>query len=307
MPQRSVLSTVGMSTALILLLSATWILSSELVAHHPSSAVAAGRSLLSCVGLLAIGLRRPRRLGRPFAAIRRRPLALMISGLLGVTVYSAASLHALALLGAPVTNLIIAMTPCVTLAAGRVLLGKQYDRMTVLAVALTIAGATAYASSSLTSARIAPEVAGWGLSAAVIALLTASAYGLQYGHMARDEESDDLLFGVFLFGTVGLIVVQCASEGTGDLLAFGAGEWALLAILGIGIYVPAYVIQHRLIQRHGAVFTATLSLAVPIIVRAESVALGRAQLPTFIELVGAVGCLIGVGIVVRRDLIVRRQ
>ncbi|GAA4343354.1 DMT family transporter [Microbacterium rhizosphaerae] len=290
---------VVMSVGLVLLLSATWVVSAHLVQHEPPDAVATGRSMLSCIGLALIALRSRSTITRSLSQLVRRPRVLLVSGILGVSAYSTASLSAIALVGASITNLIVAMVPTLTLVIGHIFLAHRHRPAAIAAVALTVVGAVVYALGSFHHKEVSPVVVVMGIGAGIIALCAASLYGLHYAHISRGHVPDDLLLGIFLFGTAGLLAMQAVSGRLPGLLSLPISAWLWLAVLGIAIYVPVYFLQHRLIHEKGAVFAATLSLAVPIVVRIENIALRQEPWPGPPEVIGMIVCLAGVAVIVR--------
>ncbi len=114
-----------MSAVFVCLLASTWIVSGLAVERAGPDVVAAGRSFFSCLGLCLLALRGRGALGRAVIMVRRRPIALGLAGVLGVSVYALASLRAIALVGISLPNLLLATTPCVSL-----LLGVVFYRQT---------------------------------------------------------------------------------------------------------------------------------------------------------------------------------
>lgn len=291
--------TVLFCSALAVLLAATWILSGALVEHNDAQTVAAGRSLFSCLGLLLIALRSRGALKRSVQLMVRRPVPLLISGLLGVAVYALFSVFAISTVGTSATNLVIAMAPGLSLVFG-VLLFKQHPGwLAVLAVVSAVIGAAIYVLGSFQgpaadgSARVA------GLVAAVIAVCSIAFYGQHYARIARGYPPSDLLLGIFLFGTVLLFLLMAVTGSLSGFLRVAPLDWLWFLILGVVVYVPVYLIQHRLIHEKGAVFTATVSLAVPFLVRAADVVWFGKPWPNLAETLGLLLCVAGIAVVVR--------
>ncbi len=127
-------------------------------------------------------------------------------------------------------------------------------------------------------------------------------YGQYYGRISTGHDPLDLLPGIFLIGTVVVLVVLAVTGRLGAVLGLSWPTILLLFVLGVIIYVPVYVLQHQLIHLRGAVYMASLSLVVPFLVRAAEMITGRAGLPGPIELLGLAVCVAGVALVVRHPV-----
>ncbi|MGI8458851.1 MAG: EamA family transporter [Propionibacteriaceae bacterium] len=287
------------SAAFAVLLAATWIVSGIVVRRVGPDLTAAGRSLFSLLGLGLLAARSPGTLRRSVAQMRRRPGALMLAGLLGVTVYAFASLRAIALVGVSLPNLLLAATPCVSLLLGVLVFGLQAPRAAVAGVLLAAVGAAAYVLGTFRVSAGDPGTLVVGTLVGLAAVLTIAVYGQYYGRISVGHEPLDLLPGIFGAGTVLLWLLLVVTGRLSELLGLTWSTVGLLMLLGVAIYVPVYVLQHQLIHDRGAVFMASISLVVPFLVRAGELALGTAGLPSPIELGGLVVCVAGVGLVVR--------
>jgi len=288
------------SAALAVLLALTWLVSDLAVGRADPAVVAAGRSGFSALGLCLLAFRGKGALRRSIDQVRHRPVALGISGLLGVSVYALGSLTAIDLVGVTVPNLLLATTPCLSLLIGVAFFRKRTSLPAVLGVVAGSAGAALFVAASFALRSDLPRSAlVGGVVAAAVAVLAIAAYGQHYARLSRGHDPLDLLPGIFGIGTLVVIVFLVITGRLGGLAALSWLDWGLLALLGVGIYVPVYVLQHQLIHLRGAVFKASISLVVPFLVRfAETTFLG-APLPTPPELLAMIVCVAGVALVIR--------
>jgi drug/metabolite transporter (DMT)-like permease len=291
-----------MSVAFALLLALTWVVSDLAVRSAGPDVTAAGRSFFSCLGLCLLAGRSPAVARRSWAMIKTRPGTLLISGLLGVSVYALFSLQAIALVGVSLPNLLLATTPCLSMILGMLWFGKVGSRPAYLGIALATTGAAVYVLGSFTiKGDLATGSLILGVGAALVAVVSIAVYGQHYAKISQGHDPLDLLPGIFGSGTVLLLVLLAVTGRLSELWSLSAETLALLVILGIVIYVPVYVLQHRLIHLRGAVYMASVSLLVPFGVRAAEMLLGGPA-PGLVELVGMGTCVVGVYFVVRHPL-----
>lgn len=294
-----------MTAALALLLGLTWVVSDLAVQRESAGIVAAGRSLFSCVGILLLAARSRGSARRSVQALQARPWSLLLSGLLGVAVYAFASLQAIALLGVSIPNLLLTTTPLLSLVVGMLWFRARGNAAAIVGTLIATAGAAAYVVVSFRTADGIPVLGGIaGVALAVVAALSMALYGQHYARLSAGRNPLDLLPGIFGFGTMLLLILLAATGRLADILSVDPVTWLLLAVLGIGIYVPVYVLQHQLIHQRGAVYAATVSLAVPFVVRALEVAAGGAW-PSLAEGAAMLVCVVGVGLVLRNPVGVR--
>lgn len=285
--------------ALAVLLAATWVLSGVLLEHNDAQTVAAGRSLFSCLGLFLIALRSRGALLRSLQLIVRKPVPLLVSGVLGVAVYALCSVFAIAAVGTSVTNLVIAMAPGLSLVFGVLFFQQRSGRLAALAVLLAVVGAAVYVLGSFQASTADGPVRLAGIAAAVIAVSAIALYGQHYARISQGHDPGDLLLGIFLFGTVLLFLLLAATGSFAGFFAIAPLDWLWFLVLGVAVYVPVYLIQHRLIHDKGTVFTATVSLAVPFLVRAAEIFWFGKPWPNLAEAIGLVLCVVGIAVVVR--------
>ncbi|WP_285726195.1 DMT family transporter [Psychromicrobium xiongbiense] len=295
---------IGLSVLMTLLFAGTWIFSGLLIDHHSPQVVATGRTLFTCLGLLLIAGRSRGALRRSVQEVVRRPWALLISGLLGVAIYAWFSLAAMSLVGTSVTNLVITLSPAFTLVFGVLFFRERSSWFAAAAVLLAVLGAAVYVLGSFGDPVPGGAAGGagylWGVAAAVVAVSSIALYGQHYARISRGHRPTDLLLGIFGFGAIVLLILTAATGSLGEYLTLSALDWLWFFVLGVVIYVPVYIIQHRLIHDRGAVFTATLGLATPFVIRISEVLLGWKTWPNAIELIGMLACLAGVAAVIRQ-------
>lgn len=289
-----------LTAAFALLLALTWIFSDLAVRRSSPDVVAAGRSFFSALGICLLATRSPGAFRRAVGQIRDRPAALALSGLLGVAAYAFFSLQGIDLLGVSVPNLLLATTPCLSMAFGALFFGLRSPRIAIVGVLVATIGAAAYVLGSLRlEGSLSATTTWWGIGASLVAVLAISLYGQHYGRLAKGHDPLDLLPGIFGIGTLTLLVLLLITGRLGAILSLDLVTLGLLVVLGVVIYVPVYVIQHTLIHRQGAVYMASVSLVVPFIVRALDMIFFDAPAPVLLETVGMLVCLAGVLVVVR--------
>lgn len=285
-----------MAGALVALLSLTWLLSGTLVAHADPFAVAAGRASTSCVGLSLVAAagattRRP-----AWEVARRRPRAVAVLGALGVFGYSVASVWAIGMIGAATTNVVLALLPCVTFVIGRWLFRERPGATALVGTCMAAAAAVAYGlidrgSAFGTRGSVTPARALLGVLAAVSAVVVMALYAHFYGRLTPDASSVVALPSVFAAGALMLLLPALARNSFGHLTPT---QWGQIVLLGCGVYVPAYVVQHELLLRRGALFTTSVSLAVPFSVRLCTWGLGKAAPPSLLAIALLLTCCFGV-------------
>jgi drug/metabolite transporter (DMT)-like permease len=292
-----------MTAAFAVLLGLTWIFSGLAVDRSSPDVVAAGRSFFSCLGIMLLLTRDRGALRRSVGMIRKRPFALLLSGLLGVAIYAFGSLQAIGLLGVSVPNLLVATTPCLSMIIGILWFAKRGNPRAWAGIALATVGAAGYVLGSFALGRHL----GWplvllGLGCGIAAVISIAFYGQHYARIAAGHDPLDLLPGIFGFGTLILLVLLAVTGRLSAIFHIDLVTLLLLVVLGVAIYVPVYVLQHQLIHLRGAVYMAAVSLVVPFIVRAMEIVFLHAALPNLVEVASMIICVAGVALVVRHPL-----
>ncbi|MFE9066614.1 DMT family transporter [Streptomyces violaceusniger] len=274
-----------LAVALVALLAGTWLLSGELVEDTDPLLVAVGRTGVACTVLAAFAAARAdtREQAR---AVLARPGRLVQLALLGFAAYALGTLLAMPRIGTSLTNLVVALMPCASLALGALWFGQ---RATVRQAAGAVLATSATAAYALLGGG--SRLDGAGLLLAVAGMLAFAWYGFLYRqHLGGIAPAAAL---PVLLGAATALLLPFA------LAAHEAapGEWAGIAVLGGAVYVPAYLVQHRLILLRGPVFTAAVQLAVPFTVRLGEWATGLSGPPSAAEVILLGGALVGIALV----------
>ncbi|MEB8339509.1 DMT family transporter [Streptomyces endophyticus] len=280
--------TALLSTALVVLLAGTWLLSGALVAHSDPLLVAAGRTGVCAVVLAGCAALRPaHRAG--LRALARTPgsIALVaVLALLGFAAYALGTLTAIERIGTSLTNLVVALLPCLSLALGALLFGQRATLRQTAGAALATTAAAGYA---LGTGGGRPDALGLGL--ALAGTLAFAGYGFVYRGRLGDVPPAVSLPALLGVATVFLVPFALTAPRATP------GQWAGIALLGGVVYAPAYLVQHRLILRCGPVFTAAVQLAVPFLVRLGDWTLGNRGAPSPAELALLCAALAGIALV----------
>lgn len=178
-----------------------------------------------------------------------------------------------------------------------VLARTRVHPLVLVATVVAIVGAVLYVAPRIGGGAEANVVG--GVIAAVGAMLSIAVYGLFFAHVNRDRSGPiaQRILPVFALGSVPLLVwavVEVSSGGSVEPFSI-----AVLALLGLCIYVPAYLVQHRILLTAGPSYAALLGLAVPPLVGIASAALGLAVLPSPVQGGGIALTLIGMLVVIR--------
>ncbi|MFE5776125.1 hypothetical protein [Brachybacterium sp. NPDC056505] len=278
--------------ALVLLLASTWILVAIALQDAPVPLVSAGRSVFVVMGLgvLASLASRTGRTGGeqgPAAssadAVPAVPTApavpampartTVLLALTGVTGYTIASTAAIALAGPDMPALILTLGPAVVMAMEAASGPARAHRREVVATLAAVVATALYVA-----ARPGGEGGGGhpfaGAVCAVAAMLLISWYGVAFSRTNRGFSGSMArrILPIHAIGVVPLMLWAAAAMLGGDRLTLRA--LLVLVVLGIVVYVPVYLLQHRIIVRAGATFNALLGLVVPIFVGVVSTLLG---------------------------------
>ncbi|MCQ4206191.1 DMT family transporter [Streptomyces longispororuber] len=277
-----------LAAVLVALLAGTWLLSGALVEGTDPLVVAAGRTGVCCAVLAGCAAARAK--GRhELRQVPRQPGTLALLALLGFAAYAMGTLLALPRIGTSLTNLVVALMPCASLAVGALLFGQRATVRQAAGAALATAATGAYAVRDGAGRVDLP-----GLGLAVAGMLAFAAYGFLYRRRLGGVAPSAAL--PVLLGLATLMMLPFAVPADGASLA----RWGGIVLLGGAVYAPAYLVQHRLILLRGPVFTAAVQLAVPFTVRLGDWALGPAGPPTVPEL-ALLGCaLAGIALVTVR-------
>ncbi|MFF3629822.1 DMT family transporter [Streptomyces sp. NPDC002164] len=277
---------------LVLLLAGTWLLSGALVAGTDPLVVAVGRTAVCCAALTAVAASRPA--GRD--ALRRAaaaPGTIWLLGLLGFAGYAAGTLLAIPRIGTSLTNLVVALMPCASVAVGTVFFGERPGARGAVGALLACAAAAGYAALGAD----AGDLDGPGLLLVGAATTAFAVYGFLYRRRLPGLPPLAVLPVLLAAATCLLLPMSLpALIGRPPTITATVG----IVLLGAAVYAPAYVVQHRLILRRGPVFTAAVQLAVPFTVRLGDWALCTAPAPSAAELLLLAVCCVGIALVTVR-------
>ncbi|WP_406285513.1 DMT family transporter [Streptomyces sp. NBC_00209] len=283
-----------MPIVLVLLLAGTWLLSGALVTGTEPLTVAVGRTAVCCLVLTVVAASSAS--GR--ADLRRtagRPGTVWLLGLLGFAGYAAGTLLAIPRIGTSLTNLVVALMPCASVAVGALFFGERSGPRRAGGAVLACAAAAGYAALGAD----AGDLDGVGLLLVAAATVAFAVYGFLYRQ--RLSGLPPLAVLPVLLAAATCLLLPMSLPG---LIAHPPGLAATggIVVLGAAVYAPAYLVQHRLILLRGPVFTAAVQLAVPFTVRLGDWALGSASAPSPAELLLLAACCAGITLVtVRRE------
>lgn len=304
------------SLALVLLLAATWVVVGVALAGAGTGVVSAGRTVFAAFGLLLLlGATRKSSSGGPRGSILRparyTPWQLVVLAGTGVAGYTVLSTVAIALAGPTLPSLVMALSPALVLIIEAVLAKVRVSLPALAATCVAIAGAALYVvprlAGSAGSAGSAGQDTVLGILAAIGAMISMAVYGLYFAHVNRRYEGplSARLLPIFALGSLPLVLwaaVEAIIAGSVDLPSL-----AVLAFLGTVVYVPAYLLQHRILLSAGPAYTSLLGLAVPPLVGVVSALQGIAAPPEPIQLAGMALTLIGMVGVIRLKFAERRS
>ncbi len=298
------------SLALVLLLAATWVVVGVALAGAGTGVVSAGRTVFAAFGLLLLlGATRRASSGGPRGSIlhpaRYTPWQLIVLAGTGVAGYTVLSTVAIALAGPTLPSLVMALSPALVLIIEAVLAKVRVSLPALAATCVAIAGAALYVVPRLAESVGQDTVL--GILAAIGAMISMAVYGLYFAHVNRRYEGplSARLLPIFALGSLPLVLwaaVEAIIAGSVDLPSL-----AVLAFLGTVVYVPAYLLQHRILLSAGPAYTSLLGLAVPPLVGVVSALQGIAAPPEPIQLAGMGLTLLGMVGVIRLKFAERRS
>ncbi|MFE5583133.1 DMT family transporter [Kitasatospora sp. NPDC056531] len=307
----------ALSTLMALLLATGWLLSGHLVSDAPALAVAAGRTAASFVTISLVvaltsrgrserGRSEPGRSGRRgsdlraevrIAASRRRAVVLL--AFLGFFVYYSGTLLGTSRIGASRVGLIVSLLPCLTFLIGIATFGEKSTLRKASGTLLAVAAAIGYA---VADGAAGTEKAGSGHGGLVTGVLLALGGTLSYalyGYVYRWRMPDlSPLASLPAITGGGTVMLGLATVLFVPLGGIGLSSWAGIALLGAVLTAPVFVISHELILRKGPLFTSSVALIVPFLVRLGEWTLGWATAPGPLVLVLIFLCAAGVWLTV---------
>jgi drug/metabolite transporter (DMT)-like permease len=298
------------SVALVLLLASTWLVVGASLHEASAAVVSAGRTAFTVLGLAVLTGWLSRRGPKPVAEPGRHPVpdavvapryrwwqVLLLAGT-GVTAYTVFSTVAIDLAGPVLPTLVMALTPAVVLVGESVLARRPPSVPTVAGTTLAVAGAVVYVLPRL-GGTLGRDVA-LGTAFALAAMLSMAFYGVYFARVNRGYRGAmaPRILPVFAVGTVPLAAWAAVAVASGETVSWAAV--GLLAALGIVIYVPVYLLQHRIIVVAGASYAALLGLATPPLVGLSSALLHLAAVPAPVQIAGMAITVLGMAVVIAR-------
>ncbi|MFC9560287.1 DMT family transporter [Agromyces sp. NPDC056965] len=293
------------SLALVALLASTWVIVGFALVGAGAGVVSAGRTVFAAFGLfllLLMSRRQPPKraddegpVEQPARYTAWQLAALAGSGVAGYTLLSTIAIN---LAGPTLPSLVLSLSPAVVLILEAVLARVPPSIPTLVATSAAVVGAALFILPRLTGTA-GPNVV-VGVLAAIGAMFSMAAYSLYFAHVNRRYAGPmtPRILPIFALGSVPLVLWAGVEVAAGQTVSLSS--LAMLAFVGIAIYVPAYLVQHRILLSAGAAYTSLLGLAVPPLVGAASAALGLAEAPGFLQIVGIALTLVGMVFVIRR-------
>lgn len=269
----------ALSITVVLLLAASWLLAGHLVTSAPPLLVAAGRTAGAFITLTVFAMLHPRsRSDLRTAAKRGRSIALL--GFLGFFAYYTGTMMGIGLIGASRVGLITSLLPSITFVIGLLAFREHATWRKVLGTILAVLGACGYALVNVPSGNADPGSTGnILLGGGLLALGGTIAYAV-YSYVYRWRMAD-----------VSPLAALTAITGAGTLMlgsmvglfvpvaGLALADWGGIAVLGVVLTAPIFLLLHEIILRKGPLFTAALQLAVPFLIRLGEWALGWEDAP----------------------------
>ncbi|MEV0408250.1 DMT family transporter [Actinoallomurus sp. NPDC050550] len=295
---------VWQSAALVLLLASTWVIVDVSLRGASTPVVSAGRTGFTVLGLIALTRWSTRRTtptaqkhSTETASSHYRWWQVAVLALTGVTAYTVLSTVAIDLAGPALPALALSLTPAVVLCAEAIMTRRRPRTRTIAGTAAAVAGAVLYALPRL-AGQPGHDTA-LGTVTAAAAMLSMAFYGIYFERVNRGYRGPmaPRILPIFAVGTAPLAAWSLAVGGAVRPTTIG-----MLALLGIAIYVPAYLLQHRILLVAGPSYAALLGLAVPPLVGVTSALLHLAGAPAAEQLTAMALTLAGMALVIRGKL-----
>ncbi|MDP9869868.1 MULTISPECIES: DMT family transporter [Streptosporangium] len=294
---------IWQSAGLVVLLASTWLIVEASLRDASTAIVSGGRTGFTVLGLLALTWWSPAG-AAPVTKDTRdtgyRWWQVVLLALTGVTAYTVLSTIAISLAGPALPALALSLTPAVVLIAESVLLRTWPAPRTIAGTVIAVAGAAIYAIPRL-AGTLGDDVA-LGSLVALAAMFSMAFYGLYFSRTNRGYQGAmaPRILPIFAVGTIPLAAWAAADVAAGERISWSA--LGMLVMLGIVIYVPAYLLQHRILLTGGPSYSALLGLAVPPLVGAGSALLQLVGAPAPMQIVGMGLTLAGMALVIRSKL-----
>ncbi len=305
---------VVLTVALVLLLSLTWLAVRVALDGTSTAVVSAGRVGFTVVALWLLSACHARgdrrRAGAPEGVGPARPVgplrpwqaaALSVAGVSG---YTALSTVAVRVSGTLLPSLIVSTGPLWVLTLVCLRRRSAPGKVKALGTLLAVAGGALFllAGSQGPQTQAVPNAPGatgaLGALLAVGAVVLMSVYTVCFAALTRGyrEPMAPVITPVYAWGLVPLAVWALVDLTRGARLT--ASAVAVLAALGLLVYLPAYIIQHRLLADVGAHPVSLMGLAVSPLVAVETAVLGLGGWPSLLQWLAVAVTLAGTAAVV---------
>jgi drug/metabolite transporter (DMT)-like permease len=286
----------ALSTLMVGLLAAGWLVSGRLVSDVPALAVAAGRTAAAFVAITLIAAVRP----RTWPGVRTgygRGRSVLLLAFLGFFAYYLGTLLGIGRIGVSRVGVIVSLLPCVTYVIGIIAFREQATARKVSGTLLAVAAACGYAVAGGGPGGHASAQGGLpaGVLLAFGGTFTYALYGYVYRQRMADISPGAALPAITGAGTVMLGVTTALFVPLGGITL---ADWAGIVLLGAVLTAPVFLISHELILRKGPLFTSALALVVPFLIRLGEWGLGWATAPGPLVLVLIFSCAAGVWLTV---------
>jgi drug/metabolite transporter (DMT)-like permease len=296
---RAGLRVVVLATCTVLLLALGWVVSGLLVVRMPALAVATGRVAGSAFILgIITGLTRH---GRSDAlVVARRPWTVAKLAFIGYFLYFAGTTLGVSRIGASRAGLIVALMPCFTFVVGVLGFGERVTARKVAGAAIAALAAIGYAITTHQGTEAGTGGVGnlvIGIGVTTVATIAFAVYSYAYNASLGDVKPESSLAILFAAAACALIPATAAVASLGTISPL---SWLASFALGAVFTAPVYITGHMLFLIKGPLFVATISLAVPFLVRIGDWGLGQASAPNIASMGFMALCLIGISLVVRQ-------
>jgi drug/metabolite transporter (DMT)-like permease len=293
---------------LVVLLASTWLIVGASLHEASTAVVSAGRTVFTVGGLVALtgwlSARAATTAARtPAPDVRSatdpyRWWQLLLLALSGVSAYTVFSTVAIGFAGPVLPTLVMALTPAAVLIAESVMARTAPPLSTCVGTVLAIGGALLYVLPRLGGTLGGDVVIGTVF--ALAAMGSMAFYGVFFARVNRRHVGPmaPRILPVFAVGSIPLVLWAATAIIGGERVSWNVV--GMLAVLGVVVYVPVYLLQHRLILTAGASYAALLGLAVPPLVGVGSALLHLASVPVPTQFVGVLVTVVGMALVIRR-------
>jgi drug/metabolite transporter (DMT)-like permease len=199
--------------------------------------------------------------------------------------------------GPTIPSVVLALSPGVVLVLESRLMAERVGPVVLVSTCVAIGGAILFIWPRLSGATTSTVV--WGVLAAIGAMFSMAIYGLYFARVHRNYHGPltPRILPIFGIGSIPLLAWAAVDVLTGQQIT--AATLLILAVLGLVIYVPTYLVQHRILLTAGPAYAALLGLAVPPLVALTSFVLGLAKPPDLVQFAGITLTLVGMTVVIR--------